>query len=201
VIAAIMCGGRATRIKSDTEKPLLKVGGRPMVERVYSALEGSFRFGRIVAAVSANTPETKKFLAAKGIEVIETAGEGFSQDLQHLLSKLKPERVFVIPADVPLVNPQTISDVADLAGGERAPAVSIVMENKFVNDIGAKPSVMLDDKYCHSGITIFDTSAIGSGEVEEEYLLMNRKEIAVNVNTKEEKELAELLVQRAQDFA
>lgn len=196
-----MCGGRATRIKSDTEKPLLKVGGRPMVERVYSALEGSFRFGRIVAAVSANTPETKKFLAAKGIEVIETAGEGFSQDLQHLLSKLKPERVFVIPADVPLVNPQTISDVADLAGGERAPAVSIVMENKFVNDIGAKPSVMLDDKYCHSGITIFDTSAIGSGEVEEEYLLMNRKEIAVNVNTKEEKELAELLVQRAQDFA
>ena len=201
MIAAIMCGGRATRIKSDTEKPLLKVGGRPMVERVYSALEGSFRFGRIVAAVSANTPETKKFLAAKGIEVIETAGEGFSQDLQHLLSKLKPERVFVIPADVPLVNPQTISDVADLAGGERAPAVSIVMENKFVNDIGAKPSVILDDKYCHSGVTIFDTSAVGSGEVEEEYLLLNRKEIAVNVNTKEELELAELLVQRAQDFA
>ena len=201
MIAAIMCGGRATRMKSDVEKPLLKVGGRPMVERVHSALEGSFRFGRIVAAVSANTPETKKFLAAKGVEVIETAGEGFSQDLQHLLSKLKPERVFVIPADVPLVNPQTISDVADLAGGERAPAVSIVMENKFVSDIGAKPSVILDDQYCHSGITIFDSSAIGGGEVEEEYLLMNRKEIAVNVNTKEEMELAELLVQRAQDFA
>ena len=201
MIAAIMCGGKATRMQSDVEKPLLEVGGKPMIERVYSALEGSYRFGRIVAVVSANTPETKKSLVAKGIETIETAGEGFSQDLQHLLARLKPERVFVIPADVPLVSPQTISDIADLAGGERTPAVSIVMENEFVKGTGAKPSVTLDDRYCHSGVTIFDTSAIGSGEVEEVYLLMNRKEIAVNVNTKEELELAGLLVQRAQDLA
>lgn len=196
-----MCGGRATRMQSNVEKPLIKVGGRPMVERVYSALEGSFRFGRIIAVVSANMPETKKFLAAKGVEIIETAGEGFSQDLQSLLPRLRPERVFVIPADVPLVSPQTISDIADLAGVERAPAVSIVMENEFVKGVGAKPSVTLDDKYCHSGVTIFDTSSIKSGEVEEVYLLMNRKEIAVNVNTKEELELAGLLVQRAQDLA
>jgi adenosylcobinamide-phosphate guanylyltransferase len=192
-----MCGGRASRMQAGSEKPLLKVGGVPMVERVISALAGSGRFGRIVAAVSPNAPGTTEFLKSKGNETVETAGEGYPQDLSRLLLKLKPEKVVVVPADIPLLDPQAVIDIVDATKGRQEPAVSIVLEKGFVENIGVKPSVVFD-KYCHSGITVFDTACIAGETVQERYVVMNRKEIALNVNTKQEWELAEkLLVQRA----
>jgi len=197
LIAAIMCGGRATRMQAGTEKPLLKVGNIPMIERVLSALAGSGIFGRVVAAVSPNTLKTREFLGSKGIEVIETAGEGYPQDLSWLLLKLKPEKVMVVPADVPLLDAQAVSGIVDAAEGKQEPAISIVLEKEFVENLGVKPSVVFG-RYCHSGITVFDTIRVVGHTVQERYVVMNRKEIALNVNTKEEWELAEkLLVQRA----
>jgi adenosylcobinamide-phosphate guanylyltransferase len=196
LIAAIMCGGRATRMQSGTEKPLLKVGNSPMAERVASALAGSRRFNRIVAVTSPNAPNTREFLESKGIEVIETAGEGYPQDLSRVLAGLKPEKMMVVPADVPLLDAQAVVDIVDAVSGKQEPAVSIVLEKEFVESLGVKPSVVFG-KYCHSGITVFDTTRIAGETVQERYVVMNRKEIALNVNTKEELELAELLVQRA----
>jgi adenosylcobinamide-phosphate guanylyltransferase len=192
-----MCGGRASRMQADVEKPMLKVGGISMVERVASAVAISRRFDRIVAAVSPNTPKTDEFLKTKGIETVETAGEGYPQDLSRLLSRLKPERVMVVPADIPLLDMKVVNDIVDAAKSKQEPAVSIVLEKAFVEDIGVKPSVIFG-RYCHSGITVFDTTRVAGEMVQERYVVMNRKEIALNVNTKEELELAEkLLVQRA----
>jgi len=197
LIAAIMCGGRASRMQAGTEKPLLRVGSVAMVERIFSALVGSNRFTRIVAGVSPNSPKTKEFLESKGIEVIGTPGEGYPQDLSRLLLELKPETVMVVPADLPLLDAQGISDIVNAAKSRQEPAVSIVLEKRFVENIGVRPSVVID-RYCHSGITVFDTAAVAGETVQERFVVMNRKEIAVNVNTKEELELAEkLLVQRA----
>ena len=201
-----MCGGRASRMqqqqqKGGREKPLLKVAGVAMVERVISALASSDRFDRIVAAVSPNTPNTNEFLKSKGIETIETAGEGYSQDLSHLLSKLKPQKVVVVPGDIPLLNSQIVNKILNIIEDddddrqeEQEPAISIILEKGFVEEIGVKPSIVLMNQYCHSGITIFNTKAVGTEPVKERYLVMNRKEIALNVNTKEELELAEKLL-------
>lgn len=200
LIAAIMCGGRASRMqKGGIEKPLLKVDGIAMVERVILALAGSGRFDRILAAISPNTPKTKELLKSKGIETIETPGEGYSNDLSYLLSKLKPQRVMVVPSDIPLLNSQIISEILDAIDNssssrkEKGPAISIILEKGFVERTGAKPSIVVD-QYCHSGITIFNTMSVGTEPVEEYYLVMNRKEIALNVNTKEELELAKKLL-------
>jgi adenosylcobinamide-phosphate guanylyltransferase len=200
LIAAIMCGGRASRMQQGgIEKPLLKVDGIAMVVRVILALAGSGRFDRILAAVSANAPKTKELLKSKGIETIETPGEGYSNDLSHLLSKLKPQRVMVVPSDIPLLNSQIISEILDAIDNssssrkEKRPAFSIILEKEFVERTGAKPSIIVD-QYCHSGITIFNTMYVGTEPVEEYYLVMNRKEIALNVNTKEELELAKKLL-------
>jgi adenosylcobinamide-phosphate guanylyltransferase len=203
LIAAIMCGGIASRMQQGgIEKPLLKVDGIAMVERVILALAGSGRFDRIVAAISPNTPKTKELLKSKGIETIETPGEGYSNDLSYLLSKLKPQRVMVVPSDIPLLNSQIISEILDAIDNsgissssrkEKRPAVSIILEKRFVERTGAKPSIVVD-QYCHSGITIFNTMSVGTEPVEEYYLVMNRKEIALNVNTKEELELAKKLL-------
>lgn len=181
------------------EKPLLRVDGIAMVERVILALAGSGRFDRILAAISPNTPKTKELLKSKGIETIETPGEGYSNDLSDLLSKLKPQRVMVVPSDIPLLNSQIISEILDAIDNsssirkEKRPAFSIILEKEFVERTGAKPSIIVD-QYCHSGITIFNTMYVGTEPVEEYYLVMNRKEIALNVNTKEELELAKKLL-------
>jgi adenosylcobinamide-phosphate guanylyltransferase len=199
LIAAVMCGGRASRMQAGgIEKPLLKVNNVAMVERVILALVSSDRFDRIVAAVSPNTPKTKGLLKSKGIEIIETSGEGYSNDLSYMLSKLKPRRVMVVPSDLPLLNSQIVSEILDAIDNsssmkDHGPAISIVVEKGFVEKTGAKPSIVLD-QYCHSGITIFNTISFITEAVEEYYWVMNRKEIALNVNTKEELELAKKLL-------
>ena len=199
LIAAVMCGGRASRMQEAViEKPLLKVDSIAMVERVILALVSSDRFDRIVAAVSPNTPKTKELLKSKGIEIIETSGEGYSNDLSYLLSKLKPRRVMVVPSDLPLLNSQIVSEILDAIDNsssmkDHGPAISIVLEKGFVERIGAKPSIVLD-QYCHSGITVFNTISVSTEPVEEYYWVMNRKEIALNVNTKEELELVKKLL-------
>jgi adenosylcobinamide-phosphate guanylyltransferase len=193
-----MCGGRASRMQqhqqqTKAEKPLLKVDGLAMVERVISALDSSKRFDRIVAAISPNTVKTKEFLKSKGIETIETAGKGYSQDLSYLLSHLKAQKVIVVPADIPLLNSQIIKEILDTTADRQEPSISIVLDKAFVERLGAKPSIVFD-QYCHSGITIFNTMAVGAEPIQEYYLAINRKEIALNVNTKEELELAEKLL-------
>ena len=203
-----MCGGRASRMQQQQqqgaiEKPLLKVDGVAMVERVISALASSNRFDRIIAAVSPNTPKTNELLKSKGIETIETAGKGYSQDLSDLLSKLKPQKVMVVPADIPLLNSQIVNEILNTLvdddndrQAQEEPAISIILEKEFVQGMGVKPSIVLTNQYCHSGVTIFNTMAVGGDTepVKERYLVMNRKEIALNVNTKEELELAERLL-------
>lgn len=179
------------------EKPILKVDGVTMVERVIFALASSNKFDNVVAAISPNTPATNLFLKSRGIETIETSGEGYSIDLSYVLSYLKPLKVMIIPCDMPLLNSQVVNEifsvVQDLLEQKPAAAVSIMLEKRFVERIGVKPSIVLD-QLCHSGITIFNTTTIGTEPVEERYLVMNQKEIAVNVNTKEEMELAEKLL-------
>ncbi|HJU96300.1 MAG TPA: NTP transferase domain-containing protein [Nitrososphaera sp.] len=206
IAAVVMCGGIASRMQQQQqqqqqggiEKPLLKVEGIAMVERVISALAGSDRFDRIVAAVSPNTHKTNEFLKSKGIETIETAGEGYSQDLSCMLSKLRPQKVMAVPGDIPLLNSQTVNEILNNIINdnrqEQEPAISIILEKGFVEKIGVKPSIVLMNQYCHSGITVFNTMAVGTEPVQERYLVMNRKEIALNVNTKEELELAEKLL-------
>lgn len=198
IAAAVMCGGRATRMKeATTEKPLIEINKVTMIERVISALANSRRFDRIIAIVSPHTPKTKEFLESIGhSDIIETSGDGFSQDLSFL-PRLKPSRVLLVPADLPLLNARIVGEIVYSVVQMKQAAVSIAMEKEFVEEIGIKPSVIVFGKYCHSGITIFDTSQIIDSElIQEQYIIKNRIEIAINVNTKDEIELAKkLLVQ------
>lgn len=193
------------------EKPMTELAGRRFVERVAIALIESGRFEKVIAAVSPSTPATKRFLlseaTAAGIaatEIIDTQGAGYSQDLAALLEKLVPAKTLVVPADVPLLTAELVNEIMDRLEKVGAPAASIAIEKSFVQGLGITPSVALGDNLCHSGITLFDTACVKKGEeIEERYVVMNRAEVALNVNTKREKEAAEtlLLVERANDLA
>ena len=204
MIAAVMCGGAATRMKkARTEKPLLSVGGTPIITRVIQSLHEAQSFERVVAVVSPNAPTTRQFLESRGVETFETPGSGYSLDLSLVLKAMKPAKVFVISADMPLVGARVIGEI--LAAPQSRPLLSVVLTNAFVESLGIAPSVAFSRggvDYCYAGISIFDTSHLseegGVKVVDEEYIVRDDIELAVNVNTKEEMELAEkLLIQRA----
>jgi GTP:adenosylcobinamide-phosphate guanylyltransferase len=206
MIAALMCGGRGTRLNTviETEKPMLKLRGVTMVERVLRALVGFGQFEKIVAISSLNTPKTNVFLrnhyySSSGlIDVVQTNGISYSKDLSMVVHKFSPSRVFVVSADLPLLNPKIVQDIA-VRSMPNFPCVSVVLEKLFVERIGIEPSITIligRKEYSHSGITILDSSKVNRDRIlEEHYIVMNKKELAVNVNSTRELEMAEALLE------
>ena len=84
IIAVIMAGGEGSRMKRDykTEKPLLKIKGKRLIEYVIEALSKSTYFYKIVVCVSQNAINTIKFLQDYNytldppLEIIEGYGNG-----------------------------------------------------------------------------------------------------------------------------
>ena len=201
MIAALMCGGRGTRMDTviETEKPMLKLRGVTMVERVLRALVEFEQFEKIVAISSIHTPKTTVFLrnhySSSGlIDVVETNGISYSKDLSIIVHKFEPSRVFVVSADLPLLNKKIVQDIA-VKSMPNFPCVSVLLEKMFVERIGIEPSITIvigKKEYSHSGITILDSSKVNRDHIlEEHYIVMNRRELAVNVNSTRELEIAE----------
>jgi GTP:adenosylcobinamide-phosphate guanylyltransferase len=205
MIAVLMCGGRGTRMNTalETEKPLLKLKGKTMVDWVLQALVGFGQFEKIVAIPSLNTPKTTVFLrnhyySCLGlIDVVESDGISYSKDLSVVVHQLKPSRVFVVSADLPFLNSKIVQTI--IVSVPSFPCVSILLEKLFVQSIGIEPSLMIvrgKKEYCHSGITILDSSKVNRDRIlREHYIIMNEKELAINVNSTRELQIAEAMLE------
>jgi len=187
---------------STIEKPLQKIRGKTMIERVVNALVDCKMFDKVMIVPSPNTPMTSKYVhkiyeSLDKIEVAESIGVDYSLDLMRLVTSLNPSKLLFLGADLPLINAKIIKTIIENCAG-KAPCISVILQKKFVESIGIKPSTIIHrDKidYCHSGITIIDTLGVKdeNGMFAESYILMDQKEIAVNVNTTEDLELAKTL--------
>ncbi|MDR9411106.1 MAG: NTP transferase domain-containing protein [Haloquadratum sp.] len=102
--AVVMCGGRGTRLGTRTEKPLVEVGGRPMLARVIAACQSATP-GHVYAATSTHTPRTRAWADAHGVPVIDTPGAGYVADLDAVMATV--DMPFLsITADIPGVAPR-----------------------------------------------------------------------------------------------
>ena len=113
------------------------------------------------------------------MDVVESKGISYSADLFKFLNNLKPIKILVVSADIPLLNPKIIRQIIYRCL-PNLPCVSIVLEKNFIEDLGIKPSVIFDIKgkeYCYSGILIIDSSKIEykHSYLEEYYIIMNEK--------------------------
>lgn len=106
-----MCGGRGERLGTSGEKPLLVIGGRPMIDHVLTGLQAS-RVSGVSGAVTPAVPETMAHLGRRGIPVIRTAGDGYVEDLDAAVAAASPP-VLVVAADLPLLDPEAINRVLD----------------------------------------------------------------------------------------
>jgi adenosylcobinamide-phosphate guanylyltransferase len=90
---------------------------------------------------------------------------------------------------MPLLNIDTIHEILKL-WKPAIPYFSVIIRKDFVERLGIKPSIIIRDRgleYCYSGISIIDTSKVTIGSITKEtYIILNRKEIAFNINTKDD---------------
>jgi adenosylcobinamide-phosphate guanylyltransferase len=117
-----MCGGEGTRLETEREKPMVPIGGTPMVQRVVHALEAS-GVERVFAVVSPATPETK---ATVPCPTIETPGEGYVADLNRALADDRITRpVLTVAADLPLLDSGAVDTVLEAAEGSLSVVVPV----------------------------------------------------------------------------
>jgi len=189
-----MAGGRGSRMALPEEKPLIKVGGKPVIEYVLDALKKAKKVNSIVVAVSDNTPKTTEVLSERSISVIQTPGKDFVSDMGYAVKTLKLQTILAIGADFPLITGKVIDAIVGYYKQCKKPALSVAvsMEKKHRLGLSGKYGFELNGKLLvPAGINIIDGRRIDEEELDEEIYVLDRKEVAVNINTVEELEIAE----------
>ncbi len=190
MIGLVMCGGKGTRMESAQEKLLLKYK-KPVIYHVISALGKSGCFSKIICATSCNAPKTSKFVKDLGIFTIETKGKGYVEDLNEVLKNFD-DNVFVVSGDLALLDSEIIQKIVN-DFEDRQSWTSILVSKKFLDLIGIKPEYLVnyDGEQCaFTGISIINPKMIAAMEhVQESYVVIDDKRIAVNLNTKSDYDL------------
>ena len=185
MIALVMAGGKGTRMNLNGEKLLLKYKNH-VISHVIESLTSSKRFSRILAATSCNAPKTKEMLENIGIETIDTSGNGYVEDLNSVLQSLE-DVVFVTSGDLPLLDAQIISELADQHNSKNI-WTSFLVTNKFLKGLGIKSenSISFENQDCHfTGISLVNSKHIESlDNIQEHFIINDDKRIALNLNTK-----------------
>jgi adenosylcobinamide-phosphate guanylyltransferase len=198
VVALVMAGGKGTRMKLALEKPLVEVCGKPVIQYVLSALKDAKKIDRIIVATTNCTPKTTKLMRQLAIEVIETPGKDYVSDMGYVVQTLKLGVFLAIAADLPLVRGEMIDAVVERYQrcGKPALTVAVPLETKSKLGMCIEYSFRLDDKdVVPVGINVIDGSKrYGDEWLDQDIYLLNQQELAVNINTLSELQLAERLL-------
>lgn len=197
--ALVMAGGKGSRLNRG-EKPLVRLFGRPLIEYVVSCLTDSLAVseGRILVATTNNVPLTSRWAREKELEVVETAGKGFVPDMVEAVKQAGvKEPILVIMADLPLVTPDLIDQIIEIYDQRPEPALSTHTPLHLHTRMGRRPDTLFNYQgqlIVPSGINILEGANIRD-EQEDYHLIMERIELALNVNVAEDLKLCELIMQ------
>nr|MDO8099631.1 NTP transferase domain-containing protein [Candidatus Njordarchaeota archaeon] len=199
ITALIMAGGKADRMILREEKPLLKVGRKSMIEHILKALRNARKVDEIAIAVSKHTPKTAKLMEKFPVKVLETPGKGYVADMRYAVRKLKSNTVLIISADLPLVTGEIIDKIVERHRRCNKPALTVVVPMETRRGLGLEGEYVLEAgtrQIVPAGINVIDGRWIDEGELDEEMFVIDKEELAVNVNTLQELEIAERLFAR-----
>ncbi len=167
----ILAGGRSSRM--GREKPVLNVGGKPMLLRVY---EQAKKAGETIVALSRSTPKTRELCLREGIPFVETPGRGYVEDVGWLLREFGP---FVsVSADLPFVKASDIALIRRAFDG-RTSLTGVL-------PLGLVPKDL--NPVIYKGYAVVGLNAVGAEG--ERFFELNNPLLALNVNTPKELKLA-----------
>ncbi len=199
VTAVVMAGGKGKRMEVSEEKPLLKVGGKPVIEHVLESLLNAKNVSSIIVAVSDNTPKTASYLKKFPVKVVATLGKGYIPDMQYVVKKLALQAVLAIVSDLPLITSEIVDDVLEHYAlfGKPALTVAVPIDTKMKFGLDVEYAFEAQGKtVVPTGINVIDGRLIDGGWMEQEVYVLDKVEVAVNVNTPEDLQLAERLCTR-----
>ena len=195
IYAILMAGGMGTRLDVPEEKPLFKLHGRPLIRYVVDNLKSSGMIDEIVVAVSPNTPETAKYLESldSDLTILDTSGEDYLKDLSYILDyferKSKKDILLFINADLPFISSQTIDEVLDYYLNDDKDALSVIVPVEVFEKLGLEYSYEFNG-CVPSGLNILRSENIIQDETQ---LILKKVELALNINTIPDSEIAEKL--------
>ena len=191
MIGLVMAGGKGTRMEFSTPEKLLLEYEKPVIFHVIDSLNYSHCFSKVFAATSPNSPDTKHELKQRGIETLDTRGNGYVNDLNLLLQKMNG-LVFVTSGDLPLLDEKIIQVITEKFNSKNV-WTSFLVSKKFLNSLGLESNLLINsgDIDCvYTGISIINADKIQNLDpVKENYIILDDKRIAFNLNTKKDYEL------------
>ena len=191
MIGLVMAGGRGSRMEFPAPEKLLLEYEKPIIFHVIDSLNDSHCFSKVFAATSPNSPDTKYELGQRGIETLDTQGNGYVNDLNLLLQKMNG-LVFVTSGDLPLLDEKIIQVITEKFNSKNV-WTSFLVSKKFLNSLGLESNLLINsgDIDCvHTGISIINADKIQNLDpVKENYIILDDKRIAFNLNTKKDYEL------------
>ena len=197
VVALVMAGGRGTRMGGSEEKPLVKVRGKPMIDYVLHALKKAAGVDRIIVAVSRYTPQTARRVKELSVEAFETPGADFVSDMKYAISELGLGRTLIVSADLPLLTSDLIEDVLRRYEQCGKPSISVMVPEGSYKRMGLTADLMLNmrgSRLVPVGINVIDGEKIDEPELEQENFIATTAEVTVNINSPEDLQRAELLL-------
>ena len=190
MIGIVMAGGKGSRMSLDGEKLLLKYK-KPVILHVVDSLKNSNCFSKIFTITTCNSPKTKKLLQENNIEIFDTPGIGYVEDLNLVLQTIH-DVVLVTSGDLPLLDQQIIQKIVQQYNSQNI-WTSIIITNKFLTSLGIQSdySVNFNNQKCNfTGISLINADKISSFEnMVENYIIIDDKRIAFNLNTKQDYDL------------
>ncbi len=195
IYAILMAGGRGTRLKVPCEKPLFKLHDKPLIKFVIDNLNSSKLIDEIIIAVSPNTCETVEYLKSLDDEftILDTSGDDYLKDLSFILDyfekKSKKDILLFINADLPFISSKTIDDVLEYYLNSDKDALSVLVPVEIFDDLGLDYSYEFEGKV-PSGLNVLRSQNIVQ---DENQLVLDKVELALNINTIPDSEIAEKL--------
>ena len=190
MIGLVMAGGRGSRMEFPAPEKLLLEYEKPIIFHVIDSLNDSDCFSKVFAATSPNSPDTKYELEQMGVETLDTQGNGYVNDLNFLLQKMDGF-VFVVSGDLPLLDEEIIQKLVEF--NSENIWTSFIVSKKFLDSLGLESNFLVNYNnidYVYTGISIINADKIQHlDQVKENYIILDDKRIAFNLNTKEDYEL------------
>lgn len=188
-----MSGGRGTRLNSSVEKPLFKLYNKPLIKYVLDNLNASKYIDKIFIATSYHTPETGKYIDSLGEDflILDTPGDNYVDDLSFILdffeNKSKNDTLLFINADLPFISTEVIDYTIEAYNSIEEDALSVLVPVDIFEELDLKYSYEFNG-LVPSGLNILRSENI----VQDEHnLVIPKKELAVNVNTLNDADIAE----------
>ncbi|GAB6264703.1 MAG: NTP transferase domain-containing protein [Methanothrix sp.] len=191
-----MAGGRGSRLNRG-EKPMVTIFGRKLIEYVALALEES-SVEKIYVATTENVPLTRAWALDWNLSVVDTPGMGFVPDMISAVNGAEvTDPIMVIMADLPLITSELIDTIIEVYEDRPEPALSTHTPLDLHSRLGRRPDSLFNYRgqlIVPSGINVLDGGEI-EREQEDYHLIMERIELAVNVNVAEDLRLCERILQ------